>query len=119
MDRVECADCGKVFDNPVSTGRCPSCGSGDRNIYASDSVTCEEYQCIKEKDGRRTVKRGDDFYSKTGEWRNLHMTVDPDNDKYMKIVLDRATEQELYRCEEPLSQHTGRGSAKRRKRRPQ
>ena len=45
------------------------------------------------------------------------MVVDRDRDRYKKVVTDPVTGEELYRKEEPLSEHSDRGSAKKKNRR--
>ena len=57
-------------------------------------------------------KSGDDLHRASGTWRKRTMVVDRDNDRYTKVVTDPKTGKELYRNEEPLSKHQGRGSAK-------
>jgi len=49
-----------------------------------------------------------------GDWVELYRLIDKDNDRYIKRVVDEDTGEVIYECDEPLSDHQGRGSAKER-----
>jgi hypothetical protein len=55
---------------------------------------------------------GDDFHRATGTWRKLERVINRDTDTYHEVIRD-ADGNEIRRCDEPLSAHRGRGSAKR------
>ncbi len=55
---------------------------------------------------------GDDLFRRTGKWMRLERTIDRDNDWYEETIIDPETDEIIHRCKEPLSQHTGHGSAK-------
>ena len=41
-------------------------------------------------------------------------TIDRDNDRYFEKITDYETGEIIHHCEEPLSQHQGHGSAKKK-----
>jgi len=57
---------------------------------------------------------GDDYNRDIGEWRKLERVIDRDNDAYKEVITDPKTGKVIKHCEEPLSKHTGHGSAKLR-----
>lgn len=72
------------------------------------------------KKGRKKPTReqwfGSSFSVAARKWMQLDRILDRENDWYEETVIDPETGQIVHYCAEPLSQHTGRGSAKRRKR---
>ncbi|MEK9133364.1 MAG: hypothetical protein AAB333_00745 [Pseudomonadota bacterium] len=60
------------------------------------------------------VKIADDLHRETNEWRQLKMVIDKKSDTYEKTVINPETDEVLYYQKEPLSRHTGRGSAKQK-----
>ena len=58
---------------------------------------------------------GDSLTKKTGKWAHREMYIDRKNDQYREIVRDKKTGEIIHFTEEPLSQHKGHGSAKKRK----
>lgn len=62
---------------------------------------------------RFKVKRGGRGRCRdTGEWVHREMTAGHEKDWYKEIITDPRTGRVVHRCEEPLSQHWGRGTAK-------
>lgn len=59
---------------------------------------------------------GDDLHRKTGIWMKLERVIDRAKDWYKEVVTEPKTGKFIHRCEEPLSEHRGHGSAKQRKR---
>ena len=59
---------------------------------------------------------GDDLFRLTGQWNKLKRVIDRARDYYLEVITDRRTGKIIRYCEEPLSQHKGRGSAKKEKR---
>jgi len=98
---------------------CPHCGSPLRhfNIAVSDSVTLHSKLNLK---GRRPgLKRpfveqvvGDDLHRKTGRWMNLERVIDRLKNWYYERVTDPRTGTIVHESNEPLSDHTGHGSAR-------
>ena len=58
---------------------------------------------------------GDDLHRKTAKWMNLSRVYDREHDVYKEIVTDPVTGEVIHECIEPLSEHTGHGSAKHKK----
>jgi hypothetical protein len=59
-------------------------------------------------------KSGDSFFYKAQKWVYRIMRIDRDNDHYSETVVDPNTNEVIHKCEEPLRDHQGRGSAKRK-----
>ena len=124
---VECGECHRVLEESPSAKTderrpCPGCGSLARHIQVNieSTVVVRDDLAVKAKRGPGKPfleqKIGSDFHRATGTWRHRVMVVDRDRDHYKKVVTDPVTGEELYRKEEPLSEHTDRGSAKKKKR---
>ena len=126
---VECGECHRVLkESPSAKAEerrpCPGCGSLTRHIYVNikDTLVVSDDLAIKAKRvGQRKPfleqKIGSDLHHATGTRRHRVMVVDRDRDRYKKVVTDPVTGEELYRKEEPLSEHRDRGSAKKKNRR--
>jgi len=50
-----------------------------------------------------------------GEWMDKERVIDRDNDYYKEKVVDPSTGEIIHHCEEKLTDHWGRGSAKKPK----
>ena len=121
---TECGQCHTHINESPSISLeqripCPQCGSLSRHVKVTleDSITVHADLGAKarhpgDKKPFLEQKTGDDFHRESGTWRKRTMVVDRENDRYLKIVIDPATNKEVYRNEEPLSEHQGRGSAK-------
>jgi hypothetical protein len=58
----------------------------------------------------------DDVYrDEGGRWVRRSVVIDRRNDWYSEHVVDPKTGETIYECEEPLSAHQGRGSARDKK----
>lgn len=55
---------------------------------------------------------GDDLHRKSGRWMKLTRRIDRLNKWYHEEVVDPTTGQIIHRCDEPLPNHRGHGSAK-------
>jgi DNA-directed RNA polymerase subunit RPC12/RpoP len=124
---VKCQACGEILNEttntPVDERRpCPKCSSKARHIEAVISETVKAYvridlkvrHGISGKPFLKSVSR-DDLHRKSGKWMLREIVVDRENDKYKEIVTDPATGDVVHHCEEPLSQHQGHGSARKKK----
>jgi len=122
---VQCGGCGRVLDETaqqVERPPCPHCGSELRqiNVSVTDEVQIKEQIGVKAKDATKTGKQkirieqliGDDQHRKSGKWYKKVRVIDRENDRYLEEVVDPDTGEMIHRCEEPLSQHHGHGSAK-------
>ena len=123
MKKVICSHCGKELKDEKET--CPRCGGDAHAITMEINEAVEIPQCIqicridekrhnKEKD-RRTMKMEDSYSVNVKKYRNRWMDIDRDKDSYLEIVQDKETGEIVHYCAEPLSQHQGHGSAKRKK----
>ncbi len=105
----------------------PSCGEVGvaLGITVNDTAAVREMLAFRAKgdrDGKRSVflqgKTGDEFHRDTQRWTVISRTIDRDNDRYDEVITGADTGEVLHECREPLSEHTGHGSARpdRRKR---
>ena len=124
VDAIVCSACGAAIDEPPSTPLderkpCPSCGSLVRtfNVHVHESVTLREKIGLKHK--RPGHKEpiyesvlGEDLHRATGQWNQLSREIDRENDRYKERIVNLQTGEVLRDVDEPLSNHTGRGSAR-------
>jgi hypothetical protein len=89
-------------------------------VTLTDSAQAHERLGIKARHGAvGTVKpfreqtSGDDYHQDTGEWRHVTRVIDREHDRYTERVIDTAGDV-VREVDEPLSEHRGRGAAKRR-----
>jgi hypothetical protein len=59
-------------------------------------------------------KTGDDLHRKTGKWMFLERVFDHAKNWYKELITDPETGEVVRHCEEPLTDHGGHGSAKRK-----
>lgn len=100
---------------------CPKCGSRRRviEVYVTESLILREKWAMKqERPGRKKPisesVMGDDLHRQSGQWNKLERTIDRENDRYTELITDPVTGNVIRSCDEPLSQHQGRGTAKRK-----
>jgi hypothetical protein len=99
---------------------CPDCGSGTRFFRWTGEnagyVTMRATVQRNPGERRSPVESisGDVYSHSLGRMVRIHRTIDRRRDLYYERVLDPDTREVLREVEEPLSHHTGRGSAKRR-----
>lgn len=126
MKNSVCADCGTPIDEARDTAEaravCPFCGGSKRNIHVSiqESATGRDGLGLKaRRPGQKKpyieAKRGPSHSHRLDKLVERERLIDRDNDKYLEKVTDYETGETLHHCEEPLSAHTGRGSAKKKK----
>jgi gluconate kinase len=120
-----CGVCGNAALDESDGQRvpCPTCGSLKRayRLSLSDSVDIHESLKGKVVDPKKTGKKkvraefvsGDDLHRKTGQWNKLERDIDRESDRYREKIVDSETGQIIRSVDEPLSQHQGRGSARR------
>jgi len=99
---------------------CATCGATARTYWKSLDATLTFHSFLTGKvRGARCARRrprvevavGDSLDRATGTWNRLERLVDRGKGLYRELVTDRAGSV-LHRCEEPLSEHMGHGSAK-------
>lgn len=117
---VFCKDCGRELS--MEDSACPSCGGKGREYKVALQGKIETHVQTKGKARQggtgkpfQEFKVGDDFHTKFGKWNYREMDINHRNDSYKEIIKDKTTGEIIYKCEEPLSKHTGHGSAKHKK----
>jgi hypothetical protein len=60
-------------------------------------------------------KAGQDLHRKTGTWSDRDFQTDRQNKSIRERITDQQTGKVLRQYDEPLTQHTGRGSPKKKK----
>lgn len=125
---VSCGKCKIPLDedaNIESKDRtpCPECGSNSRtfHVHIHESITFREKLGMKARHrgkGKPYLESisGDDLHRKSGKWMKLERTIDRENDKYHEVISDPSIGKIVHECEEPLSEHSGHGAAKNKKR---
>lgn len=100
-------------------GPCPKCGSRSRHfkVLIQSKLFIKSKLRIKGKRGGKGKPflesiKGDDLFRKLGKWMKFERIIDQENDRYREIITDPDTGKIVHKCEESLSKHTGRGSAK-------
>ncbi len=87
----------------------------------SDVITIKIREMVRARGKQQGTKgyvfetmRGDEFYRDQGKWVLKERMLDWKNDRYREVVTDPETGAIIHECSEPLSEHRGHGSAKRR-----
>ena len=125
-ESCRCAACGTSIDlsniEPYARKPCNVCGS-TKCVYQVNVI--EKIQAIDgyALNGKRPGKkkpfieeRSLPNYSRNRDkYVHLQRTIDRDNDHYSEKITDYQTGEIIHKCEEPLSQHQGHGSAKHQK----
>jgi hypothetical protein len=126
---VSCGGCGGSVPEP---GRiedqkpCPSCGSTARTfaVTLTDKAEAHDSLATKARHGDvgkvkpyREALGGFDYHRDSKEWRQVSRVVDREGDRYTERIVDAAGNV-VREVDEPLSDHRGRGTAKRRGSRP-
>ena len=120
----KCIDCGNDYTTPYhpSIIECPSCSSVNvtRLVSVTDSGKGYEFYDLKQKDdsfpSKKKLRCHSQFGTKIGgdgHLVNKKRVIDKNADHYEELVVDNDTGEILRDIKEPLSQHHGRGSAKR------
>jgi hypothetical protein len=126
MSDVRCANCNGPIDEPPDLPAearqpCPTCGGKTRafEASASDTFPVREKIGFKHRDAKRKMiaqgVNGADLFRKIGKWMHLERFFDHRGDRYVETVTDPETGEVIHQCDEPLSQHQGHGSAKKRR----
>jgi hypothetical protein len=88
----------------------------------TDSISLHDGHRVKAKNSAlpSNKKLRFDTYSgiepshKFGKLVRVHRTIDRDNNRYIEKVIDLQSGEVLHECDEPLSDHINRGTAKHR-----
>lgn len=125
---VECGTCKRVLDElsdllPEHRAPCPTCGSLTRayNVEVAEKVTLKSKLGLKHRRPgfRKPIYEevgGDDLHRKTGVWSKLLRIIDRQNNRYVERITNVESGEIIRAVNEPLTEHTGRGSAKDRPR---
>ncbi len=125
---VACGDCGEPLDEQpdVPVGErpgCPRCSSTSRRFDIDLESTVELRSQLGLKAGSPGEKKpfleqktGNDLFRKAGRWMVLNRIIDPRRNRYFEHVEDPQTGAVLRHVEEKLTDHKGRGSARRKRR---
>ena len=126
--KIECDDCGNLLPNEwihvEKRENCPQCGSSSKRISIgiTDRIDFPVKESLsgKVKDSNYNSKKnpryeffeGDELRRSDGKWITKKRIIDKNNDSYFEEVVDPETGKVIHKCEEPLSEHFGHGSAK-------
>jgi Zn finger protein HypA/HybF involved in hydrogenase expression len=123
---VACKNCGAELNESASAPvedrqPCPECGSLGRHVSLTleGKVALRSSLGLKAKSGGRgkpfmELKQGDNFSTSHGRWMRLLQIVDRRNNRYRKLVTDPETGAVVRDVDERLTEHTGRGDARRK-----
>jgi len=126
MQVTTCAQCKTELSEspqtaPENRKPCPNCGSTSRlyQVLLHSTVEARISFGLKARHGNTgkpflEQKSGDSFFHKAQKWVYRIMRIDRDNNHYAETVVDPKTNEVIHRCEEPLINHRGRGSAKKK-----
>lgn len=121
---LECKNCGASFgDEPTPSSAdhapCPDCGSKLRlfkkevsgSLSFRGGVRGVAYRESKSKWFAR-FRSEPSFYRRLGIWVQRLMSLNKKSDSYSETVTNPQTREVIHQCSEPLSEHTGHGSAR-------
>lgn len=121
--QVVCADCCKELEESsnILVGErepCPNCGSKRRihkiglkdEMKFHESIRARSFPPNSRK-WKQQVKSGDSLFNSTKEWYTLKRIIDRANNLYVEEIKDKDGKT-IKKCEEPLDEHRGHGSAK-------
>lgn len=124
VDSVLCSTCKTLIDEPSNISLderkpCPSCGSLSRIFNASIRSEIKIRGKIGLKQKRLGHKKpiyesvsGDDLHRLTGQWNKLTREIDRENNLYKEVIINPDTGDTIRDCQESLTEHINRGSAK-------
>jgi hypothetical protein len=123
---VKCGGCDRVLDEspslPVEDRTpCPGCGSTLRVMTAHLAAGMAVTSMLRLKartsgQGKAFAegKSGQDWSHRLKRWVRLNRLIDRRNDRYRETVTDPVNGAIIHSMDEPLSDHIGHGSAKKR-----
>lgn len=125
LERITCNECGHEFADLEVDSPCPACGCQVRrvDIAVHDTVSLALKELVRlkarevgKKDPVRELVAGDELSWKTGKWMEKQRVIDRRANRYTEKVVDSETGEIVHECNEPLSEHRDRGSARRHQR---
>ena len=125
---INCSNCGASSPavDPVIVRKCSQCGSDAVNVCQSleinetftarDSIggMVKDPSRPSDQKVRQRFKGGDDFWCKASRWVHRVLSIDRDRNRYFERVTDPETGEVIHECDEPLTEHLGHGSDKKR-----
>lgn len=121
---IYCSSCQADLGELATGVPCPECGSTARTITVTILEELTAYEAWSTQRRNPDLKSADkvrqrDFLGyemsrRLGRMVHKVRSIDRDADRYLETVTDPISGEVIHHCEEPLSQHTGHGSAKSR-----
>lgn len=124
--QILCGDCDALIgilegDAPPNGLRCSACGSERLTVLITVGDECKTREqvdlAVRSGGGGKPVRKvrsGDSYSHARQKWVELHRDVNRLEDRYSEVVSDPQTGEVIHKCDEPLSEHQGHGSAKER-----
>ena len=131
---VRCSSCNSIVNEepdilPVHRKPCPNCGALGRRLPAivNETVNFNDHYLnrLERKDPKRTGKKklrinsieGDQINHDSGKWIYKEWWIDRDHIPpwYFEKITDIETGEVIHFCSEPLPEHIGHGSDKRKR----
>lgn len=119
-----CGECGEQTDEPTGMEQrkpCPNCGSLSRmaKVHIEEKLELHSHLALEARSPGESKpfleqKTGDSYWRKMGKWMRLNQIIDRRGNRYVKKVEDPNTGEIVRDVDEPLTQHRGFGSAKRK-----
>ena len=125
---VQCGDCGLALPPEWSASPdehpCPTCGSTAKHVEITlvDTIPCpRDYLSYDVHDDAFSSRRNPrkqrvhrPTYSRDdNRMRDEIRVIDKYQNQYDKVITDQETGDIVYECHEPLTEHQGRGSARK------
>lgn len=127
MSHLICEKCGNDMGEfrgeVMKIENCPKCGSDKltRMLILCDKI--EIHENVKGKSNKMPGKKkpysemqaGEEWSASRQKFVDKTRQIDRENNHYYEKVTDRQTGEVLHECSEPLDQHFGHGSDKKKK----
>ncbi len=93
--------------------------SSNLEINVKEDIKVHGFVRLKDKTkgfkkSLRETSAGDDYHRKSKQWNLLDRVIDRQHDQYKEVIKNKEGVV-IHKCEEPLSNHRGHGSAKKKK----
>lgn len=122
---IRCFECGYLFGEDVASSvPCPECGAEKKNheVIMMEGIQFHESWRTQRRDPTRPSDkklRQDDFQGsewshRLGKMVRKERGINKDTNTYYELVVDMESGDVLHYCEEPLSNHFGHGTAKKK-----
>jgi hypothetical protein len=125
-DLVTCSCGRKIEETPDERAGglrtpCAACGSTARCFRVSITETLEFHGDLSMKHKRPGFKKpiaegkhGDELTKRTGKWAIRTRVIDRGENRYYERIVEKETGVVIHEIDEPLTSHTGHGSAKKK-----